>query len=127
MEQKFKEEVAKQSIDELAGCLEIDLSFIHTKEEVLYIAKSIKLIAEKGEELQRFYDKHTFLMNHYSLEHYDFAFSAATSLQLSAGQAATTNARKRTSIALVAIDFPKNRAAKFDAQLVMGKAVFKNY
>lgn len=36
--------------DSILGCVALDISFLHTEEEVKYIAKALRFICEKGEE-----------------------------------------------------------------------------
>lgn len=64
--------MSKTTADAVVGCLSVEISFLHSIEEVMYVAKALRMLAEKGEEFQRFYDKKTFAMNHYTHDVYDF-------------------------------------------------------
>lgn len=68
-------QVEKLAVSEnIVGCIALDISFLHKEDEIKYIAQSLKLLCEKGDEFQRYYDKRTFLMNKFSYDNYNFHF-----------------------------------------------------
>lgn len=65
--------------ESIIGSVSLSISALHTVSEVKYIVESLKLICEKGDELVKFYDKKSFLVNGFGYDSYDFGLKKSPS------------------------------------------------